>query len=204
VTERVDLRDLLGEDVAEEELERLRRVHELLLEAGPPPELSPTLASAPGTGELPRQEELGWLPPRRIGRVLTFAAGFAAVALAAGYLVGRSGHGFDAQFSKAMHGTQAAPAAQAVIKVASLDDAGNWPLQLKVTGLRRLPSGGYYELWLTQHKRPAASCGTFRVEKGQTTVRLNAPYNFRNYDGWIVTEKLPGRPESTTPPLLTT
>src|SRR6266540_3647072 len=72
-------RDVLGEDVRGEELERLRRVHELLLEAGPPPELPPALAAAPGMGELPRQEELGWLPPRRVGRALTFAAAFAVL-----------------------------------------------------------------------------------------------------------------------------
>lgn len=203
MTERVELRDLLGEDVRGDELERLGRVHELLLEAGPPPELPPALAAAPAMAELPRQEELGWLPPRRIGRIMTLAAGFAAVALAAGYLVGRSGNGFDTQFSKAMHGTQAAPAARATLKVAALDDAGNWPLELQVSGLRRLPSGGYYELWLTKNKQPSASCGTFRVERGQTTVRLNAPYNFKQYDGWIVVEKLPGRAESQTP-LLTT
>jgi len=206
VSERVDLRDVLGEDVRGEELERLRRVHELLLEAGPPPELPPALAAAPDMGELPRQEELGWLPPRRVGRALTFAAAFAVLALAAGYLVGRSGHGFETDFSLAMHGTKAARAAQGELKVAPLDAAGNWPLELKVTGLKQLPAGGYYEMWLTKNKKPAASCGTFRVEKaGETTIRLNAPYDFRKFDrgGWIVLEKLPGRPESTSPVMTT-
>src|SRR6266540_3639526 len=59
---------------------------------------------------------------------------------------------------------------------------------------------------LTQNKKPAASCGTFRVEKaGETTIRLNAPYDFRKFDrgGWIVLEKLPGRPESTSPVMTT-
>jgi len=48
-----------------------------------------------------------------------------------------------------------------------------------------------------------ASCGPFRVESGQTIVRLNAPYDFRKYSGWIVVAKLPGKPESTTPLLKT-
>ena len=48
-----------------------------------------------------------------------------------------------------------------------------------------------------------ASCGTFRVREGETKVRLNAPYNFREYDGWIVVAEVPGR-EKPSPPLLST
>jgi Anti-sigma-K factor rskA, C-terminal len=205
MSKRPDLRDLVGEDVSPEELERLRRAHELLLQAGPPPELPPSLAEAPSPGELPDKEELGWLPPRRTGRILTLAAGFAALALALGYLVGRGHGGFDTDFTIAMHGTGTARQAQAVIKVAKLDKAGNWPLELEVSGLKELPSGGYYELWLTKGKRPAVSCGTFRVHEGDTTIRLNAPYNFKRFKpiGWIVTQKLPGKAPSKAP-LLTT
>ena len=39
-----DLRDLIGDDVDPEELNRLQRVHTLLEQAGPPPSLSPSLA----------------------------------------------------------------------------------------------------------------------------------------------------------------
>lgn len=197
-----ELNDLIGETSPDERV-RLQRVHELLLEAGPPPELPPELATAPSLAALPQQEELGWLPPRRAGRTLTLAAGFAALALAIGYLVGRHGSSFDTDFTKAMHGTKAAPQAQAALDVAKIDSAGNWPLQLVVSGLRELPRGGYYELWLTKGGKPGASCGTFRVHSGETTVRLNAPYNFRRYDGWMVVQKLPGRPESDVPLLKT-
>jgi len=197
-----DLHELIN-DTSPEERDRLQRVHDLLVQAGPPPELPPALSEAPTPAQMPRQEELGWLPPRRSGRILTLAAGFAVVALALGYLVGRHGAGFHTQFTKVMHATKADRSAQAVLAVGKLDAAGNWPLQLTVTGLRRLPTGGYYELWLTKQGRPGASCGTFRVESGQTIVRLNAPYDFRKYSGWIVVAKLPGKPESTTPLLKT-
>jgi Anti-sigma-K factor rskA, C-terminal len=198
-----DLSELIGE-TSPEERKRLQRVHELLLEAGPPPELPPALAQAPVPSAEPRQrEEYSWLPRRRSGRVLTAAVAFAAVALAIGYVIGHRGAGFQTEFSKTMHGTKASPHATAALDVGKLDAAGNWPLQLTVTGLRQLPKGGYYELWLAKHGQLAASCGTFRVEQSQTVVRLNAPYDFRRYKEWIVVAKLPGKPESTTPLLST-
>ena len=198
-----DLNELIG-DMSPDERERLQRVHDLLLEAGPPPELPPSLVEPPVPAEQPRlRDEYSWLPGRRSGRVLTVAVACAAVALAIGYVIGHRGANFQTDFSKAMHGTKASPKATAVLDVGHLDAAGNWPLQLTVTGLRQLPKGGYYELWLTKAGKEGASCGTFRVQSGQTTVRLNAPYNFRSYNGWIVVRKLPGRPESSVPLLST-
>jgi anti-sigma-K factor RskA len=198
-----DLNDIIGE-TSPEERERLQRVHELLLEAGPPPELPPSLAEAPSPTEPPRQRaENSWLPQRRTGRVLTFAVALAVVALAIGYVIGRHGSSFQTEFTKTMHGTTFNPKATGVLDVGKLDAAGNWPLQLTVTGLKTLPKGGYYELWLTEDHHPSASCGMFRVQPGQTTVRLNAPYNFRKYKGWIVVRRLPGQAESRTPLLST-
>jgi hypothetical protein len=198
-----DLNDIIGE-TSPEERKRLQRVHDLLLEAGPPPELPPALAQAPVPTEPPRQrDEYRWLPQRRAGRMLTLAVGLAVVALAIGYAIGRHGTSFQASFTEAMHGTKFAPSATGVLDVGKLDAAGNWPLQLKTTGLRTLPKGGYYELWLTKAGRRKASCGTFRVQPGQTTVRLNAPYDFRQYRGWIVVRRLPGQAESPKPLLST-
>ncbi len=45
-----DVRDLIGDDVGPDELERLQRVHTLLVQAGPPPSLSPGLARPPRAG----------------------------------------------------------------------------------------------------------------------------------------------------------
>ena len=68
-----DFFDLVGDEGTPEELERLRRAHDLLVAAGPPPELSPRLAEAPlGIGRTSR------LPRRRRGAVLVLAAGATA------------------------------------------------------------------------------------------------------------------------------
>ena len=47
--------DLVGEGLPPTERERLERVHEMLIEAGPPPELPPELEEVPdGRGAAPR------------------------------------------------------------------------------------------------------------------------------------------------------
>jgi hypothetical protein len=82
------------------------------------------------------------------------------------------------------------------------DEAGNWPPKLVVHGLKPLPKGQYYEMFLTNGHKPSASCGTFRVTStGGDTVRLNAPYNLRRFDGWVVTRERPG---THAPVVLTT
>src|SRR4029453_13920179 len=77
---------LVGHDVPDEERERLRRAHELLVQAGPPPELSPELESVPwpGGSQWP-------LAVRRAGpaRKLLLAATIATLALIA-FFIGRA------------------------------------------------------------------------------------------------------------------
>ncbi len=34
--------------------------------------------------------------------------------------------------------------------------------------------------------KPIATCGTFTVHGDTTEVALNAPYNLRKFDGWLV------------------
>jgi hypothetical protein len=196
-----DFHDLVGEDLPAEERERLRGVHDLLVAAGPPPELSPALERTPGVGGTVRV-----LPRRRRGAVLLLAAAIAAAAFGGGFLAGAVTRGGtkSAVTVIAMHGTRAAPNALASISLEDIDEAGNWPMRFTVQGLPKLPRGGYYELYLTRHGRIAATCGTFNVHGGRTTVRLNAPYRLRSFDGWVVTRHLPGRPEQASRPLLTT
>jgi hypothetical protein len=192
-----DLHDLVGEDVSGQELDQLRRVHDLVLAAGPLPELPPSLQHPPVVEDDRRDASAAFAEiPRRSGRVLTFAAGLAVMTLVIGYIIGHRHAGFNTDYTVQMKGTSAAPHAVGLVRVAPIDSVGNWPLELQVVGLKALPKGGYYTLYLTRHKKPAASCGTFRVNEGQTVVRLNAPYNFRKYDknGWIVVAHGPGKP----------
>jgi hypothetical protein len=169
-----DLRDLVGDDVDPDERDRLERVHAMLVEAGPPPELPPAIAQAP---EPPRARVIPL--PRRYRYTTIAAAAILAVALfGLGYLVGG---GPDAQpvETLAMHGTGNASAELALF---AKDDAGNWPMELTVTGL----APGTYELWLTRGDELAASCGSFAVAAGETTVPLNAPFVLKEFDDWVV------------------
>jgi Anti-sigma-K factor rskA len=187
MTREPDFNELLnGEDLSPQERARLERVHELLLEAGPPPELTPALAE-PDTAEpeMPIQ-----LPRRRAGALLALAATIALLAFLGGFLAGQKGEGFSTVRSIPMHGTGLAQNASATLDLGKLDDSGNWPLRVVVKGLKPLPRG-YYEMWLTKHGKPVATCGTFDVSTGESTVRLNAPYSLRSYDGWVVTREVP-------------
>ena len=194
--------DLVGGELSPEERERLERVHDLLVAAGAPPELSPALEQAPETGG-----RVAFLPRRRRGAVLLLAAALAAAVFGGGFLAGAVTHKGPTQsaaFVVSMHGTPAAPNALASIRLHEVDSAGNWPMDLTVQGLPKLSRGGYYELYITRHGRLAGACGTFNVHGGRTVVRLNAPYRLARFDGWVVTRHLPGRPDEARQAVLTT
>jgi hypothetical protein len=193
--------ELVGRDLAADECARLRGVHDLLVAAGPPAELSPELEHAPRVGGT-----VHFLPRRRRGAVLLLAAALAAAVFGGGFLTGAVTHGDGTKGAThliPMHGTAAVPNARASIALLTADKAGNWPMRFTVQGLPKLPRGGYYELYVTEHGRIAASCGVFNVHGGLTTVSLNAPYT-SGFDGWIVTKHLPGRPDVAKRPVLTT
>lgn len=166
--------DALVSGVPPEERERLRRAHEALLAVGPPPGLPEGLARAPG-GRLARFS-------RRRALAIALAATLAAAAFAGGYLVGSGGPDLAPDFSLDLRGTEAAPAAEAELVVFEQDEAGNWPMEMTVSGL----PDGRYELVLTRNGLPAASCGFFQV-RGRTVTYLNAPYRLKLYDGWAIT-----------------
>jgi hypothetical protein len=192
VAEPRDLRDLVGDDVPPEELERLRRVHDLLLAAGPPPELSPAVTQPPAIGARePREGRLSFLPRRRLGTVFAGALGLAAIAFGAGYLAGHGGRGFEAKGTVVMRGTALAPKAVASIEIGKADASGNIPMLVHVRGLPKPSGRDYYELYLTRRREPVVSCGTFSAA-GRTNFRLSVPYTLRRYDGWVVTRERPG------------
>jgi hypothetical protein len=196
-----DFDELVGEDLAADERARLRGVHNLLVAAGPPAELSPALEGPPSVGGA-----VHFLPRRRRGAVLLLAAALAAAVFGGGFLTGAVTHGGASKSAThviAMHGTAAAPNALASIALLTADKAGNWPMRFTVQGLPKLPRGGYYELYVTKDGRITASCGVFNVHGGRTVVSLNAPYT-EGFNGWIVTKHLPGRPEIASRPVLTT
>ena len=174
-----ELDALVGDDLEPEERARLLRVHEMLLEAGPPPELTPDLRAPQGH---PRTTVIPF-PRRRRAAVLLIAAAFTLAVFGAGWLGGAHGNTADVARTIAMSGPGGARASLDVLRA---DRAGNWPMVLKISGLAALPVGQTYALWLTKRGKLEASCGTFTVGAGTTTVDLNAPYHLKEYDGWII------------------
>lgn len=194
MTHPPDFDELVGGDDAPEELERLRRVHDLLVQAGPPPELSPALDQPPAVGAkvLPFRT-------RRPATAFGIAVAAAAVALVIGVVVGTRKNDFTANVTVQMQGVGALRQAGASIDLGKRDPRGNYPMKMKVWGLRPPADGGWYVLYLSKRGKPLWPCGTFTtVGTGQTTVRLSVGYQLdrlwadRTYDGWVVEEKVPG------------
>ena len=184
-----DFDQLVGSDVDGAERARLRNVHALLVQAGPPPEISPTMAAGPTLGmTMSRQRK----PVRRRAMLLAATIVVLAVAFLAGYISAGSGGGVANAEVMKLGGTQAAPAALASLQIRPEDSAGNWPMRLSVTGLPKLGAGSYYEVYLMRDGRPWAPCGSFKVStKEATVVDLNAPYHLKHGDSWVVTRQTP-------------
>jgi hypothetical protein len=192
MTQPPDFDQLIGADVEGAERARLRNVHTLLVQAGPPPEISPTI-EAPTLGMTMGRRAR---PVRR--RVMLLAAAISIIALAflAGYISANSGGGTTGHVLK-LTGTPAAPSAFASLQIEPHDAAGNWPMNLSVKGLPTLKGHWYYEVYLMRNGKPYAPCGSFKVAAGRATVvQLNAPYRLRHGDSWVVTKQ---SPDSRTP-----
>lgn len=186
-----DFDELVGADLEPPERDRLLRVHELLIAAGPPPELA-DLGSPPSAN-------VHVLPRRRRGVLAAIAAALAVLVFATGYLAGMRGDDPGTFEIVPMTGVGEAEAASATIEIYNVDAFGNWPMRLETRDLRPSTDGRLYELWLTKGGRLVAPCGRFFAEAdGVTVVPLNAPYRLDQYDEWVVVE------EGSETPLLTT
>jgi hypothetical protein len=196
-----DFHELVGDEGTPEELAKLRRAHELLIAAGPPPELSPRLAEPPRTE---RRERRFQLTRWRTRAAFGLAAAVTAGAFGVGYLVA-NGSGFEAVRTLDMHGVGNLAAAHASLAVGR-PEASNYPLKMTVSGLPRLPEGGWYELLLSKNGRPTLTCGPFAVEGEHVTVRMSVPYDLgdrpRLFDGWVVVRHLPT--QAAAPVVMTT
>lgn len=195
--------DLVGTETRGAERERLRGVHDLLVQAGPPPELPPQLEKAP-TFEEPSSKVTRLRPQRSTTRrvlVLLAAAVAVAAVFAAGYGVGNRGGDISvvpAAQTLNLKGTSLAPHAKATLGVWHAHD-GNVPMTLNVVGLRKLAPHTYYDVYLVRggKLRPWGLCGSFRVSSSSRVVSLsfNAPYGFEKGDSWVVTRPGPGGSE---------
>jgi hypothetical protein len=160
------------------ERERLREVHEMLLAAGPPPELSPALADAP---DEPKAKIIP-LPHRRRSTAIAALAAAALILFGVGFALGKGDQPPGPVRKIAMSG----PGGTAVLKLQEVDAEGNWPMELIVNTLPALPKGQTYSLWLTRHGKLAEPCGSFAGGPDTGGIWLNAPYKLRGFDGWVV------------------
>ena len=134
MTNAPDFDELVG-DVADDERARLERVHALLVQAGPPPELSPELAAGPdvmmtyrATRERPRK--------RRTMLLLAAAIAIAAVFFG-GYAAGNRSGG-----DEAFNGGQVIKLRPTAASQVTAPESGNLErcLALALSGLRQRPS----------------------------------------------------------------
>ena len=193
-----DFEAIVGSDLESADRDRLLRVHEALVAAGPPPEAA-AIASAPSTAQPEPTRLRPVAPRRRRGALVALAAAFGVLVFAVGAVVGSAWDDPGTFDTVTMTATPAAQGATASLELFDLDDAGNWPMEIRVSGLTPSASGRPFELWLTRGGEPAALCGSFRVAPdGTAVVPMNAPYRLDDFDGWVVVE------EGSTAPLLTT
>jgi hypothetical protein len=197
MSESKDVRELVGDDVPAAELEKLGGVHTLLQSVPPPPPEVPAsltrVVLEQNVVRLPRR--------RRVLAAVAAAAVLAAASFAGGMRFG--GDDFDVRFTAPLEATENAAGAEGVLRVGERMENGNWGMEVEVDGLRALPKGGYYVLWLAKDGEYAATCGTFTVGRdGSASVYMNASYNLREYDAWVVTAHLPNQPEDAEIPWL--
>jgi hypothetical protein len=157
---------------------RLERVHELLLDAGPP-------AALPSGLERPPGQVIAFPAWRR--RTVSFAAAAAAAVAAAafggGYLVGDRHGGMKVTQVVAFQGPQSSLAA---LRVGPSDEVGNTPMVLSVKGLPKLEHG-YYELWVWGDGKPRYPCTGFKMLNGKAEVHFSVPYELDRGTELVIT-----------------
>lgn len=187
-----DFDDLVGGEVEGAERDRLRRVHDLLVAAGPPPDLSSLSPPATDASVTPLAER------RRGGRraLLALAAAFGVFLVFTIGVVAADDEGPSPDRTVAMSGPSGASAR---LEIFDVDEAGNWPMLVDVKGLPPAREPELFQLWLTREGKPVALCGSFLTEPdGTAVVSMNAPWRLSDFDGWVVLER------GSTTPLLST
>jgi len=179
VSKPPEFRDLVGDDLSPDESARLERVHDMLIAAGPPPELPPELQEVPTEQSV---AEPVMLPRRRVGAALALAAAIALIAFLGGYIAGHSGAGQS--FQSVRNVTLGNRNASAVVRIAPKDANGNTTMKVNVEGLRPLPRRDYYVLLMTKNGKPVVECGTFNIRRGgPTTFKFTVAYDPSDFDG---------------------
>jgi hypothetical protein len=184
LTRPPDFDELVGAIDDPAERARLERIHQLLVEAGPPPDLTPSVAAKAPPAE--ERHNVFRLPRRRLGLALAVIGATVVAAFGIGYFAGNSGsdsNELQVENTVALTGSGAG----GEIDIGARDDDGNLPMLLTVHGLRKLGDGDYYRLALVKDGKPIVTCGTFNVGgRGKTALEMLAAYDVENFEGWVV------------------
>ena len=173
------------EGLTDAERARLERVHNLLVDAGPPAELPHDLERAPA-------QVIAFPVWRRRGAVaLVAAAALAAARFGGGFLLGNS-HGMHALQVVAFKG--ATQNELASLRVGAADEVGNNPMTLTVSGLPKLEHG-YYELFTMRDGKPGFPCTGFKMRGGTTSVQFTVPYELKTGTQLVITRVQRGKTE---------
>lgn len=178
--------ELIGAEPEGAEREQLRRVHELLLEAGPPPELTPELESGPTLQmTLGRVRSIATSSSRRRLYIPAIAAAILVVMVLGLSLQG----GKTGVTAVPLRGTVAAPNATGTIAVLEATKDGQ-PMTIQVEGLQP----GVYAVYLTRSGGPWEKCGTFTVTSSTVShpATITSPYRAEKGDTWVVTRPANG------------
>jgi hypothetical protein len=182
--------DLTG--VSPADRARMRRVHELLVSAGPPADLPSDLADAPAN--VGGAQVIGFPRRRRTAAAISIAAAVAVACFSGGYVLAHQAHGSSSLHAVRVVGLSGEQNSLASLRVGAADANGNWPVQLTVTGLPALHGAdSHYVLMLTHNGKPTWVCGMFKVgADGATTVAFSVPYRITGHTKWAVTEMTKG------------
>ena len=173
--------ELVGEGLPPSEAERLERVHEMLVVAGPPPELPPELEEAPdargNVRELSRRGSPAAASARRSHRSRDRTA---RVRRRIPGRVQAHEQGLRVRSTVALTNTQA----QAVVRIGPRDANGNTPMSSRSRACPKLPEHDYYVLYMTKGGKPVGVCGSFDVRGPRsTTLRFPVAYDPADFDG---------------------
>ena len=178
----------------------LRRAHDLLVAAGPPPELSP---------RLPKRSGRRTRAPSLLRTAADqFAFGLATAVAAAAFgrrLPGRRPAHDRVLGAAARRDARRRPlaAAHASLAVGDHDVGGQLPAEDDASGgFRACRTAAGTSCCSRRTGEPTLSCGTFTVAGRTITVRLSVPYDLTDFpklfDGWVVTLHAPG--QTSRPP----
>jgi hypothetical protein len=185
-----------AEDLSPDERARLEGVHEMLVAAGPPPDLPAALREPPAPADLdaavvpfpsrsPRRRRAAWA-------LVAAAVALALACLGGGYALG------DHFGSSTTEVVRVVPlqgnGARAEVSLNSVQAGGNWPMELKVTGLpKQAGDRAYYELFVWRAGKPRYPCVGFKMAHGTTTVHFTVPYELAKDTELVVTAIVPGK-----------